>query len=395
MSFVRVAREAGERLMPSLAARRKAARGAAGVLALLAVFALYARDRQRWVGACDWYGYYEEARLFTQGLLTMPSATDVTRYPAVAPLAFAPMGGRIVPQYPPGFPLLLAAAMPLGVEYFVPAACAALFVWVMYLTLRHRVSRPTAWLFAGAWTLFPIVLFGVRGVMSDLPAALGLLACFHLLVDRDRPVGAGLVFAFSVAIRPTNALFGILLLPMFGTWRRFLRFAVPASVLGCAYGVYNWHLFGAPWRTGYSWMHPQLTPSVFPHHFAYYGTEILKEFTPLLLLPALWAAVRKARGLFLLAWLVMYWAFYSLWAPGGDFWCDLRYVLPGLPALFVLGVEGVEDLRRRSESAWPRWRLGLARLCSSRSSSLTASPSTGAPACSDRTSRGGASTILR
>jgi len=348
---------ATRRVAAWLAGRHNAFRFAAGLIALLALFALYAKDRQRWVGACDWYGYYEEARLFTQGRLTMPSALDVGRYPALAPLAFVPMGGRIVPQYPPGFPLLLAAAMPFGLEYFVPALCTALFVWVMYLTLRHRVSRAVAWSFAGVWAVFPIVLAGARGVLSDLPAALGLLACFHLLADRDRPVAAGLVFAFSVAIRPTNALFGILLLPMFGNWRRLLRFAVPAAVLGCLYGAYNWDLFGAPWRTGYSWMHPHLTPSVFRQYFAYYGTEVLRQFTPLLVLPALWAVVvRRGRGVFLLAWFLVFWAFYSLWAAGGDLWWWLRFLLPGLPALFVLGVDGVEDLRTRLERWRPRWR---------------------------------------
>lgn len=325
------------------------------MLLLLLLFVLYARFRQRWVGACDWYGYYAEAQLFTQGHLDMPLDLDVARYPAAAPLSYEAYNGRAVPQYPPGFPLLLAGGMLIGVEHFVTPLCAVLSVWLLYLLLIRRVSRLTAALFAGMWALFPIVLWGAGNIMSDLPAALGLMVCYYFF-DREKPAAAGLAFAFAVAIRPTNALFGLLLLPLFREWRTFIRFAVPAGLGGSLYAAYNWHLFGAPWRTGYSYALSSLTSKVFPHHVVFYGTTALKHLTPLLVLPALWAVVRRrSRSVFLLAWSLVFWIYYSFWEPGADAWWYIRFLLPGLPALFLLAADGWEEIRGSIEKSRPRW----------------------------------------
>lgn len=330
-------------------------RRAVVVFLLLLLFVLYARFRQRWVGACDWYGYYAEAQLFTQGHLDMPLELDVARYPAAAPLSYEVFNGRAVPQYPPGFPLMLAAGMLVGIEHFVTPLCALASVWLLYLLLIRRVSRLTAVLFAGMWALFPIVLWGAGNIMSDLPAALGLMVCYYFF-DREKPATAGLAFAFAVAIRPTNALFGLLLLPLFREWRTFIRFAVPAALGGSLYGAYNWHLYGAPWRTGYSYALSSLTSKVFPHHVVFYGTTALKHLTPLLVLPALWAVVRRRSGsVFLLAWSLVFWIYYSFWEPGADAWWYVRFLLPGLPALFLLAADGWEEIRGSIEKARPRW----------------------------------------
>jgi hypothetical protein len=325
------------------------------VLLLLLLFGVYARYRQRWVGACDWYGYYAEAQLFTQGHLDMPLKLDVARYPAAAPLSYEACDGRAVPQYPPGFPLLLAAGMLVGVQHFVTPLCALLSVCLLYLLLIRRVSRFTAVLFCGMWALFPIVLWGAGNIMSDLPAALGLMVCYYFF-DREKPAAAGLAFAFAVAIRPTNVLFGLLLLPLFREWRMFFRFAVPAALGGSVYAAYNWHLFGAPWRTGYSYAFSLLSQKVFSHHSAFYGMTALRQLTPLLALPALWAVVRRrSRSVFLLAWFLVFWVYYSFWEPGADAWWYVRFLLPGLPALFLLAADGWEDIRGSIEKARPRW----------------------------------------
>lgn len=333
-------------------------RRAVTVLLLLLLFGFYAHFRQRYVGGCDFYGYYAEAQLFLQGHLDMPLKIDLNRYPCAAPLSYVALDGRAVPQYPPGFPLLLAAGMLAGTELFVPPLCAALSVWLLYLMLARRVSRFTAVVFSLMWAFFPIVLAGAGCIMSDLPAALAVMVCYHLL-DREKHVPAGLAFAFAVAIRPTNALFGLILLPLFREWRSLVRFAVPASLGGALYGLYNWSLFGAPWRTGYGNATLTLEAGVFQHHFFYYGREILARATPFLLLPAIWAvARRRSRAVLLLLWFLLFWVFYSFWAPGADAWWYTRFLLPGFPALFLLAADGWEDIRGTLARSRPGWATG-------------------------------------
>lgn len=315
-------------------------------VALAALFLIYANHRQRYIGACDWYGYYEEARLFTQGRLTMPLGYDLHRFPAAVPLAYYASEGRALPQYPPGFPLLLAAAMPFKLEFFVTPLCAVLSVLLLYLLLRRRVGRFTAVLISTVWAFTPIVIWGAGNVMSDLPAALALMACYYFF-EKEWYSLSGLTFAFAVMIRPTNFLFGLLLLPLLlKSFRLLWRFAWAAGLLGGIYGIYNWYMFGAPWRTGYTYFSETMSRGVFFQHFLYYGWEMVLRFSPLLVIAALWALWRRRpRTLFLLAWALVFWLFYSFWIPGADAWWYARFLLPGFPPVFLLAADGWEDLR--------------------------------------------------
>lgn len=331
-------------------------RRTAVALGILLVFAHYSRFRQRYVGACDWYGYYEQARQMLRGNLDLPLAIDVARYPAAAPLAYESIRGRAAPQYPPGFPLLLAAGMLVGAAFYVPPLCAALSVWLVFLALERLVERPLAVVFAALWAVLPIVVWGASNLMSDLPAALAVLGCYVLL-DRDRPAWAGATFAFAVAIRPTNLLFGPVALALAGNWRRFARFAIPAAAGGLALAAYNAYLFGAPWRFGYTYFASTMSAGVFLHHFAYYGQQMFVMLTPLVLGPALWAvARRRPRSALFLIWALAIWIFYSFWAPGADEWWWLRFLLPGLPPVLVLAAQGWQDLFGHLEGRPLAWR---------------------------------------
>lgn len=325
-------------------------------LGTLALLLAYGSFRQRYVGACDWYGYYSEAELFLQGRLVMPIGADVATHPAATPLGFEALDGRVVPRYPPGYPLLLAAGALLGAEFLVSPLCAALTVLVIYLILVRRVSRVVAFCIAAAWAACPMVIWGAGNIMSDLPAALALMTCYCLL-DRDWPYWAGLVFSLAVAIRPSNIVFGLLLLPLFGSWRRLGRFAVTAAAGGALYGLYNWEVFGAPWRLGYRGSLAGFGIVNFPRHFGSYGWLMLTVLTPLPILLASGAAVRRwQRSLFFLAWLAAFWVLYSFWWVDPSPWWYLRFLLPGLPGLFVLAADGLEGVRRWGEPRGPRYR---------------------------------------
>jgi len=341
------------------ASARRWVRIAPIAVALVALFALYATFRQRYVGACDWYGYYAQSLLLREGRVTMPMELDVSRYPAAVPLSYEADGGRAVPRYPPGYPLLLALAGVLGAEFFVTPLCAALSVLVLYLILIRRVSRLVAVLACTVWAFCPIVVWGAGSVMSDVPAALMLMTTYYL-VDRERPALAGIVFALAVATRPTNALFGLLLLPLLGGWRSFLRFAATAAIGGAVYGLYNLEVFGAPWRMGYKGTFAGFRLEHFPRNFPLSARHLLTVLTAGTLVPAIVGLIRRRRrGVFFLAWFLLFWAVYSFWWVKPDPWWYLRFLLPGLPALFVLAADGWEEVRGWLDQRGRGWRFGV------------------------------------
>lgn len=335
------------------------ARLAPGIAALVALFAFYATFRQRYVGASDWYGYYALSRLFLEGRVTMPMTLDVAKYPAAAPLAFEAGNGCAIPRYPPGYPLLMAVAGVVGAEFFVTPLCAALSVLVLYLILIRRVSRLVAVLMCALWAVCPVVLWGAGSVMSDLPAALWVMTVYCLL-DRDRPTLAGAAFALAVATRPTNALFGLLLLPLFADWRRFARFAAAAAAGAAVYGLYNWQVFGVPWRMGYQDSFSGFSLGRFPRNFPRFGWHLLTVLTAGTLLPAIAGVLRRhRRSLFFLGWFLLYWVLYSFWWVYPDPWWYLRFLLPGLPGLFILAADGWEDLRRWLDEHGRAWQIAV------------------------------------
>jgi hypothetical protein len=342
-----------DRLLRPLSPRQRLA---LGVLALTAIFVFLSVHRQRYVGASDWYGYYAESLLFRHGQLTMKTAFPPAQYPAFAPLGFHAVGDRIIPQYPPGYPLLLALFGLLGWEFFVNALGGTLTILVFYLILRDLDSRGMALLYTALWAFFPVALFIAIRVMSDLIATLFILLAYYLFT-RNRIFWSGMAFAYAVAVRPSCALFFFVLLPLLVKKKKFWPFCLSSAVIGGLYGLYNWAVFGRPWATGYGRFANELTAHVFRHHFLYYGKTMLVIMTPLLIVPALLPlALRRPRSWFYFSWLASFWVFYSFWVAGADSWWYLRFLLPGLPALFILSAVGLQDIRERLLALKPRWR---------------------------------------
>jgi hypothetical protein len=325
-------------------------------LALAAIFIFFSVHRQRYVGAADWYGYYAESLLFRQGQLTMKTAFPPARYPAFAPLGFNAVGNKIIPQYPPGFPLLLALFGLLGLEFFVNALAGVLTILILYLILRNSVNRGMALLYTLLWTFFPVSLFISIRLMSDLIATLFILLTYYFFT-RNKIFWSGVAFSYAVAVRPSCVLFFIIFLPLIFRKKKFWPFCFSAAIIGSLYGFYNWIVFGKPWMTGYQGAANELTGTVFLHHFIYYGKIIFILMTPLLLIPALLTLVRrKPHSWFYFSWLAAFWIFYSFWRAGADSWWYLRFLLPGLPALFILSAIGMQDIRERLLIWKPRWQ---------------------------------------
>lgn len=325
-------------------------------LALAAIFIFFSVHRQHYVGAADWYGYYAESLLFRQGQLTMKTAFSPEQYPAFAPLGFYAVGNKIIPQYPPGYPLLLALFGLMGLEFFVNALCGVLTILILYLILKNSVGRGMALLYTLLWTFFPVTVFISIRMMSDLIATLFILLTYYFFT-RNKIFWSGVAFSYAVAVRPSAVLFFVIFLPLLFKKKKFWRFCFSSAIIGSLYGLYNWTVFGKPWLTGYGKFANELTGSVFLHHFIYYGKTIFILMTPLLIIPALLPMVRrKPHSWFYFSWLASFWIFYSFWIAGADSWWYLRFLLPGLPALFILSAVGMQDIRERLLTWKPRWQ---------------------------------------
>lgn len=162
---------------------------------------------------------------------------------------------RVRPRYPPGFPLLLAVALKLGVAPAELWRVSALFgaglaVLVGFLAgsavRRLRPGRGELLAFAvagGPWALAPAAVAIGRAVMSDEPATLFLLGSIVLTLRwAGRPAAltagaAAVVWAVALAIRPVAALpAGLVLLPIALAGWRSAEARARAKSLGAALG---------------------------------------------------------------------------------------------------------------------------------------------------------------
>src|SRR5712691_6505274 len=193
--------------------------------ALLALAALYAGVR--WgamvAGGADSYGYVSQAGLWQQGRLTVQQ--DVVR-PSPWPLAvatWAPLGYRpspkqpdaIVPLYPPGLPLLMAAFQAIAGfcgAFLVVPLCGALATWLTYVLGRRLFDAPGIALWGACLVgTSPVFLYQLMNAMSDVPATAAWTLALVLTVAR-RPLAGGLAMSAAIAIRPNLVPLAVVLL---------------------------------------------------------------------------------------------------------------------------------------------------------------------------------------
>jgi len=334
-------------------------------LAALAITALalavYAALRQTHVGGADSWGYYSLSLLFGEGRLTLPVGFDPARFPSVVPLGYTELGGSAVPTYSPGLPFLLWMARPVGLDFFVVPIFGAASVWMLYRLGRHHVRPGTALAFATLFAASPALGFASQQLMSDAVSA-GLAVAVLLLHAGGRFAAAGVVVGLSLAVRPTNALFFVLVAGSLALRPRdLIRFGAGFAVGVLPIAIYDQVLYGAPWRTGYSGSSAGSFGSRnFAHHSVFYLRETILQLSPLSLL-ALVAAFRSGRQhAFLLAWFPIFFLLYSFYPPGADAWWYTRYPLPSYPALLVAAAIGSEHVRAGIAARFPAARAAVA-----------------------------------
>jgi hypothetical protein len=325
---------------------------AAALIIIVSVFFLFSTFRQTYVGACDWYAYYSQSLLLRSGQLYMPTRLDPEIFPSVAPLGYYERNGRVVPHFPPGYPLLMALFGLVGLEFYVTPVIGTLSFILMFLILSRLVNRHIALMFSLLWVLSPIVVWGSTEVMSDLVACCFILLAYYFFM-KEKIALSGLVFGFSLLVRPSNILFMLVLLPLVIKQKKLFKFGVYFSIVTAVSAVYNWLMHGAPWKYGYYDTASLLSGSVFFRNFLYYSKEIVVQFTPFLLLLALiplWK--RKKQAYVYGAWFFSFFIFYCFIILGNNVWWGIRFLLPAYPALFILSALGLKEILEYAAEKW-------------------------------------------
>lgn len=318
-------------------------------------------------GGADSYGYISQANLWLKGVprISQPAARKVP-WPegqwTFSPLAYRPSPSRdaIVPIVSPGFPLILAALMFVGVQCaakVVVPITAGILVAATYAIGRRagsdQLGAAAAWLLATS----PIVLYTLMSPMSDMPAAafwaLAVYGCLH--GSKTGATLGGVSASIAILIRPNLvpvALFIALWLAardrhlptLSARIARTILFAIPVT-LGClAVAAINEQLYGSPTSSGYGDPRTLFSPERIGANIFRYGSWLIETQTPLALLgvAALWVPPvsftkgrlelegRSLLGVMSLAVIGCYLVYLTF-----DAWWYLRFLLPCWPAICV------------------------------------------------------------
>ena len=223
------------------------------------------------IGGADSYGYVSQADLWLQGNLRVeqPWVAELpwpnARWTAT-PLGYRPVdaeaAGTIVPVFPPGLPLIMAAAKAIfghdAVFWIVPLSAFVLIVATF--AIGRRLGSSHAGL-AGAWFVAtsPIVLFMITAPMSDVPAAAAWTLAFYFGLRSGGPSAliAGLAGSAAIAIRPNLFMLAVpigIMVAMRGRGRAALLGlgGMVPGVIGLAW--LNTMLYGSAASLGYGSM---------------------------------------------------------------------------------------------------------------------------------------------
>jgi hypothetical protein len=307
-------------------------------------------------GGSDSSGYLNAAKLLSRGKLTdtveplgrLGLSQEFAR--VFIPLGFSPGSkpGTMVPSYPPGLPLHLAAAALVGgwarAPFWVSPLAATLCLLLVY-GIGREVGMTRALAVAAAACLAVFASFFWFGLqpMSDVPATAWVLAAMlAALRARSRASAAylcGAAFGMAVVVRPTNILLAVpLLLALPFERRTLLRVVLGGLPFGAFLFLTNQIANGSPFRSGYGNMSDGFSLSFFPVRIRHYGYWLGALGTPFLVLG--WLAVAGVRSLprrdrlMLVAWPAVFLVFFCCWQPYETWWYT-RFLLPAVPAMIL------------------------------------------------------------
>ena len=328
-----------------------------------------------YAGGSDSWGYLSQAYLWAKGLLpaAQPMPLEVP-WPS-GDVSLAPLGYRpglqphtMVPTYAPGLPLMMAAATLLGPcgPFLVVPLFSGVVVWAAFV-LGKRTAGPVAGFLAALMTAAsPTVLFMALAPMSDVPAAAlwTAAACAALGTRRRDAALCGIFSALGLLVRPNLPIVPVVFfvhiaLAARGRERliRPVLYAIPVGIVVAGVAALFTAWYGSPLSSGYGGAGQIFSASNILPNLSRYPVWLWQSQSPfvvLALLPLLppfnrvadRPAVRLCAALFgatLFSYLV-YMHF--------EEWWYLRFLLPAMPALFVLVATGLIALRQRIGEPW-------------------------------------------
>jgi hypothetical protein len=310
-------------------------------------------------GPNDAGGYLNSAKLLASGHVsaaprTLFGETEPAALARYAPITFHVRGdGRLVPEYPVGWPLEVAAvAQVLPIDTAIRVLMIAQLVLGAIFTQRLAraagLNAGLAWMAAAIVALSPVYLFEGLQPVSDVPALVWVTAAIFLAwTSREHPwraVAAGAATGLAVLIRPSNLLCVVpvlLCLAGRGGWRRFLWLTLAGAPFAAWLLWYQRALYGHALMTGYGDMSSAFAWHFVPLDLGAYVKWLPEFFTPLAVLavaaPFLRAIEARAR-LVLAGWFVVFAAFYAFYWCTWDNWYNMRFLLPAAPAAVILAL---------------------------------------------------------
>jgi hypothetical protein len=362
-----VSRQAAGRSRMQRAARELAAVTFGALLCAAAGMVL--RSLVTACGGLDSYGYVSAAHLLLSGRLVehqplaalMPFDGGIR---GLTPLGYLPgrAGDIIVPRFPLGFPLVVAASMAAfgdAAAWYVAPALAAGTTALSYLIARRITSRIGAILAAVLVATSPVLVNSAIQPMSDVPAAFWLAAAV-LGSLAGFPFGAGLCAGLAALTRPPLLLAAVVIAIACSRDRRFLvMYAAGAAPAILALLGLQWTYYGHPFMSGYGSAGELFTVGVVGTNLRNYVCWILLVLTPLVPLGVVLAfrygSAQFARlGTAVFTTVALPYIFYA--AVYAD-WEVLRFLLPGLVPLLISCADGFVSALDRT-----RWRTWIAPL---------------------------------
>ena len=336
----------------------------AAALALIVVCAGLTWNTRVAAGS-DAYGYVSQADLWLRGDLHIDQSFGASVPWPMARWTFTPLGYRpepdgyrIVPQYSPGLPLLMAGFKAIAGQcamFWVVPICGGVLVFATY-AIGHRIGRPVVGM-AAAWMVAtsPAMLFMLMAPMSDVPAAAAWAVAAACVLGQTPLAagGAGIAAAIAILIRPNLApLAGVIFVWIAwrdlttGRWCDWRRVATPWYLMPTAAGaiavaIINTRLYGSPLASGYDLTDGFLLSYVVPNLRRYVWWLVSAE-TPFALAGLACLAIPSARiwrtrssreALWLFGGVAAaVWISYLLYVPWGAWWY-LRFLLPTWPMM--------------------------------------------------------------
>jgi hypothetical protein len=337
-------------------------------------------------GGSDSYGYLSEAELFLNGQVGVDQSFTKDLPWAQPRVTFTPLGyrlsddvpGRIVPIYPPGFPLLLAGAKKVAgdsAKFWIVPLSAGLLVLATF-GIGRRLASDTAGLI-GAWLVAtsPVVLNMSVQTMSDVPAAGVFAAALWLSLADSAPAVAasGLLSGLGLLIRPNLAPLAAVLVLRFVVElfsRSTRRRALILGTLFCAgvaagagvLAAMNHATYGAALRSGYGGLNGFFAADHIVPNITNYFSWLAESQTWLALLgfaaifiPSrrLWPAAPGRHMVVVAAvFTAVLWGMYFVYMVF-DVWWYLRFLLASWP-LIMAGIGALAVLLTR-------WRPAITR----------------------------------